>query len=59
MELFCECNNMDCLAKLPITDDIYLSVKKRYPHSALVLPGHQDPDDKVLEFPITYVIVED
>jgi hypothetical protein len=55
---FCECNDQDCLAFLPITEEVYLGIRARQPRAAVVLPGHEDYVDEVLERHDGYLVVQ-
>lgn len=55
--LFCECNDVDCLFFLPIEEEVYLDTRARHPKAAMVLPGHEDEGDIVLEQHDTYKVV--
>ncbi len=56
--LFCECNDVDCLLMLPIDEQTYLDTRARYPRAAMVLLGHQDDVDEVLEIHEGYMVVQ-
>ena len=56
--IFCECNDSDCLACLPIQEEVYAATRARHPRSAQVLVGHEDDDDEVLERYEKYLVVQ-
>jgi len=56
--IFCECNDHDCLENLPIGENLYHATRARYPKAAMVLPGHEDDVDTVLERHEGYLIVQ-
>lgn len=55
--LFCECDDVDCLAFLPIEEQVFLDLRVRYPGSSVVLLGHEDAKDTVLESHDFYLVV--
>jgi hypothetical protein len=56
--MFCECNDVDCLRFLPIDEEEFLAVRARHPEATLVLVGHEDYVDEVLERHATYLVVK-
>jgi hypothetical protein len=56
--IFCECNDSDCMALLPISDDVYMTSRALHPKAAHVLPGHEDDVDEVLERHTGYLVVQ-
>jgi hypothetical protein len=56
--LFCECNDVDCLVFLPIEEEVYLQTRARHPNAALVLAGHEDDTDTILERHDFYFVVQ-
>lgn len=56
--LFCECNDVDCLMLLPIDEQIFLDTRVRQPGAAIVLVGHEDDTDNVLERHEGYLVVQ-
>jgi len=56
--IFCECNDSDCLECLPMGESLYYETRARYPKAAMVLPGHEDEVDTVLERHDGYLVVQ-
>jgi hypothetical protein len=56
--LFCECNDYGCFRGLPIDDATYTEAQKKHPGAAIVLVGHEDKVDDILEEHDNYLIVK-
>jgi hypothetical protein len=57
-EFFCECDRVECMARLPMTRAQYEAVRA---HSVrfVVLPGHEDPEiEQVIETHAHFLVVE-
>jgi hypothetical protein len=57
-EFVCECDRLDCMARLPMTRAHYEAVRA---HSVrfVVLPGHEDPEiEEVIETHARFLVVE-
>jgi len=58
MRLFlCECDSEDCAEKLPLTDSQFMAARMVNWRAAIVLPGHQSPDDEVILERENYLVV--
>lgn len=55
--LFCECDDVDCLAFLPIEKNVFLDTRVRHPRASIVLLGHENAKDTVLERHDFYLVV--
>lgn len=59
MSFICECDSMDCVEDLPITDAEFMAARMVSWRASLVLPGHQSPTDVVVLERDRYLIVTD
>lgn len=53
----CECDSEDCVEDLPITDSQFMAARMVSWRAAIVLPGHQSPDDEVVLQEDTHLVV--
>jgi hypothetical protein len=57
-EFFCECSNLDCSLRLPMTLSTYENVRTD-PTSFVVAPGHELPEiERVLSRMVDYQVVQ-
>jgi hypothetical protein len=57
-EFFCECDRLDCMARLPMTREQYEAVRA-HSERFVVLPGHEDPAiEQVIETHAQLLVVE-
>jgi len=57
LDLFCECERVDCLDRLSVQIDDYEAVR-RFPTHFVVRPAHLDAEDRIIEETPEYVVIE-
>lgn len=58
MAMFCECADRGCFSSLPINDEVYWAKKQLYPTAAIILNGHRNNTEVILENNVTWLVVK-